>query len=499
MLRLCLASALVLTACSSDHRRDPGAQTKGASSTQEASGEAPTLEASGEAATAQAVEPSAPTPDAPALARPGKIPAEPQRPGDPAAGYRALVNQNYIGCGVPYSIYESIFGSWPRRFRLPDRPGRNAELPYFLTAYQKADGVEVVTANCLACHADFLNGSLVIGLGASRLDFSMDPSPPLEVAGLLLKGAERDEWRRFADRVKAISAHLRTRTMGANPGDAIAAALFAHRDRETLAWSQEPLMDLPPAVEVPVDVPPWWRMNKKHAMFYTAAGRGDHARIMMTASALCTDSVEQARQIDAYFPDIRAYIASLTPPPWPYSIDQERAASGQTVFRRKCQRCHGSYGAKPSYPNKVISLSKVGTDPLLADGTGQFASSFVTWFNESFYGEIARMEPAAGYIAPPLDGIWATAPYLHNGAVPTLAALLDSRQRPTYWTRSYGDSDYDTEAMGWRTTALERAPTERTLAVVDTTLPGYGKGGHTFGDKLSAEERAALLEYLKTL
>ena len=72
---------------------------------------------------------------------------------------------------------------------------------------------------------------------------------------------------------RSIAEHLAQ--AGANPGDAIAAALFAHRDRKTLASSQEPLMALPHAAEVPVEVPPWWRMKKKHAMFYTAAGRGD--------------------------------------------------------------------------------------------------------------------------------------------------------------------------------------------------------------------------------
>lgn len=443
---------------------------------------------------------ASPQPDT-AAALPGdRIPAEPQRPGDPAAGYRALVTENYIGCGVPYSIYERIFGSWPERMRLPERTGRNAELPYFLTAYQNADGVEVVTANCLSCHAGFIDGKLIIGLGAASLDFSIDPSPPLRLAGLLLTGADKAEWRRFAERIAVISPYIRTHTLGANPGDAIAAVLFAHRDRDTLAWSDEALIELPAPREVPVDVPPWWHMKKKHAMFYTAAGRGDHARIMMTASALCTDSVARARQIDAYFPDIRAYIASLEPPAWPYGVDQALARRGDAVFRRLCRRCHGSYGDKPAYPNKVVALDKVGTDAALADGVGQFAGPFVDWFNGSFYGEIARLEPAAGYIAPPLDGIWASAPYLHNGAVPTLAALLDSSRRPTYWMRSHSSYDYDPQAVGWHTTAVQRGPDEeRSVYVVDTTLPGYSNSGHTFADRLDAEERRALLEYLKTL
>ena len=58
---------------------------------------------------------------------------------------------------------------------------------------------------------------------------------------------------------------------------------------------------------------------------------------------------------------------------------------------------------------------------------------FYDWVTRSYYGESADMSPTRGYIAPPLDGIWATAPYLHNGSVPGLRSLLDSRLRPGFW------------------------------------------------------------------
>ena len=107
-------------------------------------------------------------------------------------------------------------------------------------------------------------------------------------------------------------------------------------------------------------------------------------------------------------------------------------------------------------------------------------------------------------MAPPLDGIWATAPYLHNGSVPTVELLLDSQSRPTYWTRSYDSTDYTTDALGWNFQVLEYGhegesdPVER-KKIYDTTLEGYGNGGHVFGDHLSSEDRALVLEYLKTL
>jgi hypothetical protein len=105
------------------------------------------------------------------------------------------------------------------------------------------------------------------------------------------------------------------------------------------------------------------------------------------------------------------------------------------------------------------------------------------------------LEPFNGYIAPPLDGIWITAPFLHNGSVPTLEALLNSALRPTYWSRDFDNPETDYEKVGWKYKKHDLAE----KGVYNTLLPGYGNYGHYFGDKLTGPERKALLEYLKTL
>jgi mono/diheme cytochrome c family protein len=434
------------------------------------------------------------------------IEADTQREGDPAAGYTALLNEGYVSCGVPWSAYSAVFGPAPESDRLPGRTGKNAELPYFYTATMTASGVEIVAPNCLACHASRIRGQLVVGLGAHDGDFTEDASTTAEAVGFLLSDmVEKAEWRKWADRIKAIGPYTQAITIGSNPADNLGAVLFAHRDQQTLAWSDEALMELPPETVVPVDVPPWWRMAKKNAMFYAAAGRGDHARIMMTASTLCTDSVAEAQAIDAYFPDVRAYIASIPPPKFAGAVDAGLAEQGRGVFDATCSRCHGTYGDGGSYPNLLIALDDVGTDPHLATGSTQFAERFVDWFNGSFYGEISRLEPQQGYVAPPLDGVWATAPFLHNGSVPTIAALLESSTRPQYWTRAFEDSNaYDDAALGWTFTALEsgqdaepdQAARKR---IYDSSKPGHASTGHTYGDALSAADRVAVIEYLKTL
>jgi mono/diheme cytochrome c family protein len=225
---------------------------------------------------------------------------------------------------------------------------------------------------------------------------------------------------------------------------------------------------------------------------------------MMLASTTCTDTVEGAAAIDAWFTDVRAYLAALEPPDYPFPVDHALTDEGRRLFEANCKRCHGTYGEDPRYPNRVVGLEKVGTDPALAQGAYYEADRFIRWYNRSFYGEISRAAPALGYVAPPLDAVWATAPYLHNGSVPTLEALLDASKRPRYWRFTSDQPAFDEKALGW---AYAESPHGKDGAmswderyrVYDTSLPGYSNEGHTFGDELSDTERAALLEYLKTL
>jgi len=77
-----------------------------------------------------------------------------------------------------------------------------------------------------------------------------------------------------------------------------------------------------------------------------------------------------------------------------------------------------------------------------------------------------------------------------------LAEVLNSKARPDYWKRSFDSSDYDTNKLGWK---YENLDNKLDKATYDTSLPGYGNGGHKFGDDLTEEERSYLIEYLKTL
>ena len=434
-----------------------------------------------------------------------RVPATEQPAGDPVAGRHALLHEGYVGCGIPLSAYMRLIGPAPQSARLPDREGVNAQLPYAFTAYTTDNGVEVATANCLGCHAARINGELVVGLGAHASDFTGDTAGQARALGTLIDDpAEHAEWALWAERVQAIAPFIRTRTIGTNPADNLGLVLFAHRDPQTLAWSPEPLLPLPPIEPVPVDVPAWWLMKKKTVMYWNAMGEGHFGSLMMTASTLCVDTVEHAERIRAYFADIAAYIRTIETPAWPWAIDADLAEQGRGIFEATCSGCHGTYGARGEYPSLWVPIDVIGTDPVLADGAVDRAGVYQDWYNASFYGEEAWLDAKRGYIAPPLDGVWATAPYFHNGSVPTIAGVLNSAARPAFWKRTFDSRDYDQAAMGWQHEVLEaghagiRVSGDRKY-VYDTSFEGYTNTGHPFGDGLTDAQRGAVLEYLKTL
>ena len=115
--------------------------------------------------------------------------------------------------------------------------------------------------------------------------------------------------------------------------------------------------------------------------------------------------------------------------------------------------------------------------------------------NSESDSQTAPANPAV-YKARPLNGIWATAPYLHNGSVPNLYELLQpaaNRSKEFY----LGSREYDPVNVGYDIQASSEYPNAFKL---DTTLKGNSNSGHEYGTtELSEAEKLELLEYLKTL
>src|SRR5207248_2818828 len=134
---------------------------------------------------------------------------------------------------------------------------------------------------------------------------------------------------------------------------------------------------------------------------------------------------------------------------------------------------------------------KIGTDRTRYDG---ISVKFGAHYNKTWFAHEYPALPSVGYQAPPLDGVWATAPYFHNGSAPTVYDVLNSKARPRIFTRSFrtDKEDYDAEKLGWKVQVLDHAPKESASAyerrkVYDTTQPGRGNGGHMFADELTDE------------
>lgn len=424
-----------------------------------------------------------------------------QRPGDPEAGKQYLLYGDYVSSGVPLDIFKAVFGA-----SSPDdlgRAGDNAGISARYNVVISSNGVKVVAPNCMSCHIEKINGQLVFGLGNNTFDYTSNQSSTVtgvDLAITLKHGRKSPEWEAylpFRTGTLAVAPYIVTKTRGVNPADKIFAALSRHRNPDDMQWIVDATTELPEAV-IPTDVPAWWLMKKKNALYYNGLGKGDFGRLA-TASGLLTmkDSAE-IRRIDSHFADVMAFLRTVEPPVYPYKIDLTLAQQGKAVFENNCSKCHGKYGKENTYPNLLIDLNTIGTDPSLANQY-QAYPQYHNWYNMSWFSKgpgAANLLPTGGYVAPPLDGIWATSPYLHNGSVPTLEDMLNSAQRPVYWKRSFTNSEYDEVKGGWKYVTSDRKKDDATY---DTTIPGYGNGGHYFGDVLSDSERKAVIEYLKTL
>ena len=191
-----------------------------------------------------------------------------------------------------------------------------------------------------------------------------------------------------------------------------------------------------------------------------------------------------------------AFVGTVRPLGFPGSIDMARAERGGRLFSQNCASCHGTYQATTAgprlqrFPNV---LRNVGTDPVRAQANDQ---ALVNKINDSPIRHYIRAESTGTYAAPPLTGIWQSAPYLHNGSVPSLAALLGLEERPVTFLTGGHALNFGTVGVVY---PAGYVPYSRP-SQVDTTQRGMGNAGHTrMFDDLSVEQRLDLLEYLKRL
>jgi len=356
-----------------------------------------------------------------------------------------------------------------------------------------------------------------------------------------------------------------------------------------------------------IDAPAWWNVGHRPVKFQDGflamdALRSDLGFFLPGPGPGGFDWIRaHARAGDTF-------LMSLKSPAYPLPIDTALALQGAVLFHSKnlwapelangvarpaggngsCASCHGAYSPRfvhdPAYletpaleglASYIVPRDVIGTDPARVDSDSEAAEQYGK-ANFFAYPETLNPDPALdcgtqnraevrqgrapGYLAPPLHGVWASAPYFHNGAVPDVRGVLDSASRPAIWRRlstpvradqagavvmGY-DTDlaraYDGERLGWKhdelacgvpgtnpfiDCAAEDVPAPPLLAflqqggtnpyswylgvtpltdaqledrkVYNTNLYSQGRGGHEFTDVLTDQERRAIIEYLKTL
>ncbi|MNF35607.1 Cytochrome c [compost metagenome] len=261
---------------------------------------------------------------------------------------------------------------------------------------------------------------------------------------------------------------------------------------------------------------------------------------------------------------IEETLQRLQPPVWPQAlfgqIDLPQASQGRALFKENCAGCHvpkvQSDGPRPVQTLKMLPLDAIGTDPTAADNIADHrfdlselqwtpeelaklnvelhsvdaeldmkhvsvaqGLAYVTAFVEARAYRKANITPEErprldgfglpigvrelrAYKARPLEGVWATPPFLHNGSVPSIYQLLSPQdERATTFYR--GTTEYDPRHLGYRTEAFPGG------FLFDTRITGNRNSGHEFragprgkgviGRLLQPQERWALLEYLKVL
>lgn len=429
-------------------------------------------------------------------------------PADAIAAERGLwflLNKSYISVEFDQKDFDQFWTIWPEplrsqaqaapekrrqmsfdRYGMTAMPGRDMPMGYV------RDASGGWSMNCLSCHGGKVAGLAIPGLGNTHFALQTltedmrafqraqrGEGPGISLEGLLFPLGWSD---------------------GTTNAQVAAVALTALRDSD-LNFLPRKELRVPKLLHHDLDAPPWWVLKKKKMLYADGYVEKSH-RVIMQFVLLPNVPPEKIKSWDDDFRDILAFAESVTPPPYPRAVDRELAETGRLVFNDNCAECHGTYGPGGEYPEKRIPIEEVGTDRRRLDGIPLEHRRFFKqgWIGEE--GEVEVVEQPDGYVAPPLDGIWASAPYFHNGSVPTLWHVLHPGNRPSVWKRTL--DGYDHERIGLEIEELEAIPTNVKYPAelrhyFNTRLLGKSADGHDFPNVLSEDEKHAVLEYLKTL
>jgi hypothetical protein len=299
-----------------------------------------------------------------------------------------------------------------------------------------------------------------------------------------------------------------------------------------------------PPVPAPVDVKSVnWAVERYHANW--DGNQGASSRTLASGASATGDP----RMVNVRIHEpLNPFIDNLPPPPYPFaSVDLDKAKEGKALFKTNCASCHtprnqtiysaDMLGVDANRTKVNTSVSRYGLAALVMEactiyGLNNAGQPGADWCvpkgdwnarQEEYFRDTPKRvaDGTAGYKADMLHGIWAQAPYLHNGSVPTLGQLICPSTRPKTFFR--GNLYYDEALVGfeWATRPAARYSPNDTILVkqYDTAVTSRANSGHTFGQELcpdtagldptndrkeiatriNASPVGALLAYLKTL
>lgn len=416
-----------------------------------------------------------------------------------ARGKKALETRAFIPARWTVDAYDNAWTRWtpkpdqkPRDYDkafavyygLHPAPYPNGRYPMGLRPGTNGEGLVV---DCMLCHGGAIFGNSYIGLGNSTFDLH----------------AFYEDMNAGSGVTQKIPFNMTT-VRGTNEAFALTDYLLGMRNPDLSVRKESAHGKV--CDHLCEDVPAWWLLKKKTTIYRTGSHSAKSVRALMQFMLTPRNSAADIEKEEGVYRDIQAYLLTQEAPKYPFDINKTLAAKGHELFAENCAKCHGTYGPSAKYPNKIVPINTVGTD---ATRVQNFSSPYFDFYNKTWFAqEKPKGFPStktSGYQAPPLDGVWATAPYLHNHSAPTLYNVLNSKSRPKLFTRSYSvaESEYDKVNVGWKVQVLRETPPNLSVReqrkIYDTTQSGRNNGGHTFGDDLSDADRRAVIEYLKTL
>jgi hypothetical protein len=282
-----------------------------------------------------------------------------------------------------------------------------------------------------------------------------------------------------------------------------------------------------------------WDLKARQGQRLHWDGMNDNLHEVVLSSALGDGASQNDIELER-LERIEKWLIDLKAPKYPGAIDASLVPRGQALFASQCNDCHGPNGSRTG---SVIPLAEIGTDAerhqLWTAEAAQRYNDYAKGYDWKFENFRGTDGPDGGYVAMPLTGAWLLGPYLHNGSVPSLADLLQDPYAPSELSQMLAGPNTVISNSPRRATESElrrvenvvrRARTEgrrpplffRGYDVLDTTRVGFvadrgsvpdetppfiydtrrranGSSGHTYGTSLSADDKRALLEYLKTL